>query len=793
MAKDLICGMYVDEGKTPFRTSRRGTSYFFCSSSCLDSFVAPEREFRRLKQMAAFSLTLGSVTLFFEYFYPTLVGSSEWNMPLFGIRMYYILFVLATLVQFVGGWKFYKGTRDAIKARQANMDSLIATGTSAAWVYSTIVTFAPGLLPATATGGPAVYFTESGLIIGFILLGGVMEHLVKGRASEAIRKLLDLQPKLATVVRDGREAEVPVEEVKEGDLVVVKPGAKVPVDGVVVRGSSAVDQSVVTGESMPVEKRVGDEVVGASVNRTGLLEVRATKVGADTTLAQIVRLVEEAIVSNTPIQRMADRVSAYFVPVVVAVAIGSFLLWYLVAGLAFPTAFVVLVSVLIVACPCALGIATPAALMIGAAKGAQNGILVKNGEVLEKARNLEVVIFDKTGTLTEGRPAVTDVVAVEPFDRGQVSRLAASAERGSEHPVGEAIVRAANESGLILSSAEEFEAVPGQGVRARIGGRRVELGNRTLMAGAGLDPARLETQARALEEAGKTVMFAAIDGRLAGLIAVADPVKETSSEAVRLLQAGGVEVVMLTGDNARTANAVARELGLTRVIADVRPAEKARVVGEIRKEGKLVAMVGDGINDAPALAASDVGIAIGSGTDIAKEAGGIVLLRDDARDVAHAIALSRRTVSKIRQNLFWAFAYNVGLIPVAAGALYLFGGPLLNPIFAAIAMALSSTTVTLNSMLLGKWSPQGAALGRPPPRRSARSRGKDQGDEMKTETQGGDETMFKKAGLVKDPICGMMVDPKRAAAKESHDGKEFYFCSTGCAATFRADPHKYAH
>ncbi len=705
MAKDIICGMYVDEAKSPFMAERRGTKYYFCSESCQITFQLPAREYRNLKVMTAFSLTLGSTTLFFEYFYPGLAGSNEWNMPVFGIRMYYILFVLATLVQFIGGWKFYKGTRDAILAKQANMDSLIATGTSAAWVYSTLVTFAPGLLPSVTTGGPEVYFTESGLIIGFILLGSVMEHIVKGRASEAIRQLLDLQPKKATVLEGGAEREVPIEELKVGDLLLVKPGEKVPVDGVVAEGYSAVDQSVVTGESIPVEKRAGDEVIGASVNKTGLLKVRATKVGADTTLAQIVKLVEEAIVSNTPIQRLADKVSSYFVPVVIAVAVGSFLAWYYIAGIPFAMAFVTLVSVLIIACPCALGLATPAALMIGAAKGAQAGILIKSGEYLEKAKNLKVVVFDKTGTLTKGEPSVTDVVTLGEVPEGEVVRLAASVEKGSEHPLGEAIVRKGGKLGVALGDPEGFEALPGLGVRAQVGALQVTLGNRKMMEQVGVDVAATEARVRALEEDGKTVMFVAVDGRLAGLIAVADTLKASAVEAVEMLKRQGIEVVMLTGDNERTARAVARKVGIERVVADVLPADKAKVIGDLKKEGRLVAMVGDGINDAPALASSDVGIAIGSGTDVAKEAGGIVLLRDDVRDVARAVELSKRTVAKIRQNLFWAFAYNVGLIPVAAGVLYVFGGPLLNPIFAAIAMAASSTTVTMNSMLLGRWKP----------------------------------------------------------------------------------------
>jgi Cu+-exporting ATPase len=706
MAKDIICGMYVDENKTPFKAERRGTKYYFCSESCLNTFLEPEKEFKRLKFMTAFSLSLGSITLFFEYFYPPLVGAESWNPNLIGLPLYVWLFFFATPVQFIGGWKFYKGTADAVKARQANMDSLIATGTSAAWLYSTLFTFFPGVFPAVIETGPMVYFTESGLIIGFILLGNVMEHIVKGRASEAVRKLLDLQPKMATVLRDGQEMEVPVEQVAVDDIVIVRPGERVPVDGIVVSGYSSVDQSVVTGESIPVEKEEGDEVIGASINKTGILRIRATKVGSDTTLAQIVRMVEEAIVSKTPIQRMADLVSSYFVPVVVLIAVGSFSVWYYIGGMPFAMAFIVLVSVLIVACPCALGIATPAALMIGAAKGAQNGVLIKSGEYLEKAKKVDAVIFDKTGTLTKGQPSLTDVISLHGFSEDEVLKLAAIAEIASEHPLGEAIVRGARDRELPLADPETFEAIPGHGVRATYEGHTILLGNRKLLDKEGVATGGVEAQLQRLEEDGKTAMLVAIDGKLAGIVAVADTLKESAFEAVAMLDSMGIEVVMLTGDNTRTANAIARKLGIRRVLAEVLPGDKAKVVKEFKEEGRMVAMVGDGINDAPALAASDVGIAIGSGTDIAKETGGIVLIKDDVRDVVVAIQLSKRTVRKIKQNLFWAFAYNVSLIPVAAGVLYLFGGPLLNPIFAAIAMATSSVTVTLNSMLLNRWTPE---------------------------------------------------------------------------------------
>jgi Cu+-exporting ATPase len=705
MAKDIICGMYVDERKTPFKASRHGVEYYFCSESCLKQFLAPEREYHTLKILTVFSLFLGGVTAAFEYLVPAVLGV-EHNFVWLGLPNYVWLFLFTTPVQFIAGWRFYRGTLDAVRARQANMDSLIAIGTTAAWSYSSLYTFLPQLLPVTVSPqGPSVYFTETGLIIGFIMLGRTMEHIVKGRASDAIRKLMDLQPRLARVLRDGREEDVPVEELAVDDVFIVRPGEKIPVDGVVVEGFSTVDQSMITGESIPVEKNVGDEVLGGTVNKSGVLKVRATRVGADTTLSKIVDMVQEAIVSQTPIQRLADVISSYFVPVVVTVAVAAFVFWYYVWGLPFSLSFIILISVLIIACPCALGIATPAAIMIGASKSAQHGVLIKSGEYLEKAHKLTILVLDKTGTLTKGEPSVTDVVAVSDGE-DSVLGLAASAEYGSEHPLGQAIVRHASARGLDVKPASFFEAIPGRGVKAVVDGKTVLVGSRRLMSGNGVpvDDGVEEIVGR-LENEGKTAMLVAADGRVAGVIAVADTLKENALEAVRKLKDMGLEVVMLTGDNRRTAQAIAKKLGVEKVLAEVLPADKARVVAELKREGKVVGMVGDGVNDAPALAASDVGFAIGSGTDIAKETGGIILMRDDVMDVVKAIVLSRKVLRKVKENLFWAFAYNVVLIPVAAGILYPSFGLLLNPILAAVAMAPSSITVTLNSMMLDWWSP----------------------------------------------------------------------------------------
>lgn len=694
MAKDPVCGMYVDEKKTTLITKQDGMDYFFCSKGCLNTFLKPQVEMRKLKQLTIFALILGTFTAFFEYLYPISPG----------IPNYVLLFLLATPVQFIAGWRFYLGSVDAIKARQANMDLLIAIGTSAAWLYSTLYTFQGILWPRFLQGvsaGTEVYFTESGLIIGFILLGKYMEHLVKGRASNAIRKLIDLQPKMAKVLRKGSEVEIPVEQIKVGDIIVVRPGEKIPVDGVIVDGSASIDESMLTGESMPVDKKKSDVVIGATINKSGMLKIKATKVGADTTLSQIVKMVQEAIAQRAPMQRLADVVSSYFVPLVVAVAIGAFLFWYYIVGLQFSIAFTILISVLIIACPCALGIATPAAIMIGAGKGAQNGILIKSGEYLEKARKIDTIIFDKTGTLTIGEPSVTDVIPLSGNER-DIIMLAATAEKGSEHPIGEAILNEARKRNVRISEPKNFNALSGYGVSASYKGKKILLGNKKLMEKNKIKLENIEESVSQLEEDGKTAVFLVVNRKLAGVIAVADTLKENSAEAVKKLESMGIEVIMITGDNPRTADAIARKVGIERVLADVLPQDKAKEIKKLQKEGRMVAMVGDGINDAPALAQADAGIAIGAGTDVAKETGGIVLIKNDLRDVVSSILLSKKTVRKMKENLFWAFFYNIGLIPIAAGLLYPYG-ILLNPIFAAIAMASSSITVVTNSLLLARY------------------------------------------------------------------------------------------
>ncbi len=562
-----------------------------------------------------------------------------------------------------------------------------------------------------------MYFETAAIIITLILVGKLLETRTKEKASSAVRKLMDLQPRMAKVIREGnREEEIPVEQVQEGDLLVIRPGERVPVDGVVIKGASSVDESAITGESIPVDKSMGSEVIGATINQSGLLAVKATKVGQDTVLSQIITLVENARMGKAPMQRMVDQVAKYFVPAVIAIAVGAGLGWYFAGGAGLTYSLLAFVSVIIIACPCALGIATPAALMMGAGKGAENGILFKGGEYLEIASKVNTVVFDKTGTLTEGKPSVTDIIDISRgIGENELLRLAAIAESGSEHPLGQAIVRKARESGLPVSNPESFEAVSGHGLRATYAGHTILIGNRKLMHENGIKvDARIDSILSRLEQEGKTATLVSIDSGLSGIIAMADTVKESAREAVDSLKNKmGIEVIMLTGDNERTAKAIASKLGIDRVIAQVLPQQKEEVIANLRSEDdRVVAMVGDGINDAPALARADLGIAIGSGTDVAKETGGIILIKGDVRDVATALELGKKTVSKIKQNLFWAFAYNTGLIPIAGGALVPFLGLSVFgwlPILAGAAMALSSVTVVGNSILLGRYRPRYAA------------------------------------------------------------------------------------
>lgn len=605
--------------------------------------------------------------------------------------------VILVIPALIAGRRFYTGGVKALVHLAPNMDSLIAIGTAAAVLYSLFSTVRVAMGDAEAVG--SLYFETAAVIIALILLGKTLEASSKGKTSLAIKRLMGLAPKTAVVIHDGTEEETPISEVEVGDLIRVRPGEKVPVDGEVVEGYTSVDESMLTGESIPVEKKTGDRVTGASINKNGSIIFRATEVGADTALARIVKLVEEAQGSKAPIARMADVVSGYFVPIVMAIAVLAGAAW-LISGQSFAFAMTIFTSVLVIACPCALGLATPTAIMVGTGRGAEHGILIKGGAALEETHRIRTVILDKTGTITNGRPVVTDISLADGITEEKLLSLAASAEKGSEHPLGEAIVEAASSRGLDVPDHTRFQALPGKGIDAEAGGRRVLLGNLALMEEKGVVLGSLAAAALAFADEGKTPMFAAVDGKAAGIIAVADVPKESSAEAIARMREMGLEVVMVTGDNERTARAIARKVGVDRVLANVLPEEKAAAVKRLQAEGRKVAMVGDGINDAAALAQADVGIAIGSGTDVAMESADIVLMRNDLSDVTAAVSLSRATIRNIRQNLFWAFCYNVLGIPIAAGLLHVFGGPLLNPMFAAAAMSLSSVSVVTNALRL---------------------------------------------------------------------------------------------
>jgi len=735
MAKDPVCGMFVEEKPDSIRYTMNGKEYFFCSTQCLNEFREPEKELKKLKIQVAISiaLTIPIVFLSLPHMLPVQFGHF---LPMDLMHnSSYIMLVLATPLQFWVGWRFYKGFWDGVKAKASNMDTLIAIGTSAAYLYSAAVTIGPELFPFKS-----VYFETAAVIITLILIGRLLETRTKEKASDAVRKLLDLQPHTAKVLRPTNspsgqileeETEIPIEEIKEGDVLIVRPGESIPTDGIIVEGASTLDESAITGESFPVDKSKADEVIGATMNKTGLLKIKASKVGQDTVLSQIVKLVEEARTGKAQMQRMVDQVAKYFVPAIVITAIGVGLGWYFVGNIGFTYSLLAFVSVMIIACPCALGIATPAALMMGSGKAAEHGILFKGGEYLEIASKVQTIVFDKTGTLTEGKPSVTDIYDIsEPrIGEKELLRLAAIAESGSEHPLGQAIVRKAKEDNLI-PNPEISEAISGHGLRAEYQDHIILVGTRQLMIDNRIPiPEKVESKLSELENMGKTAVLVTIDSKLSGILGLADTIKESAKKAVDALKSKGKEVIILTGDNERTAKHIATQLGINRVMAQVLPQQKEQVISKLKSEGKIVAMVGDGINDAPALARADLGIAIGSGTDVAKETGGIILIKGDVRDVAIALELGRKTVSKIKQNLFWAFAYNTGLIPIAGGALV----PLLGvgifgwlPMFAAVAMAMSSVTVVGNSILLGRYKPKlpptTAELQRPHARQTSHSK-----------------------------------------------------------------------
>ena len=652
--------------------------------------AARESEIRRQQRMFILSAVLSA---------PMLLGMIAHMVGITGKWVNVVMdpmvqWVLATPVQFIAGWQFYKDSYYTLRARSANMSVLVALGTSAAYFYSLAVILWDHLFEQQG-----VYFESSAVIITLVLLGKLLEARAKGRTSEAMRKLMELQAKTARVVRGGEQIDIPMEEVVVGDIVVVRPGEKIPVDGIIVEGSSSIDESMLTGESVPVDKTVGDEVIGATINKHGSFNFEARKVGAETTLAQIVKIVEEAQGSKAPIQRFADVISGRFVPAVIAAAVITFFAWWIWGDPGnFSRALINMTAVLVIACPCALGLATPTSIMVGTGKGAENGILFKGGEHLERAHKVNAVVLDKTGTITKGEPAVTDVIGVGGYSEDQVLQLAAVAERGSEHPLGQAIITGAEAKGLAQSEPENFAAIPGQGISATVDGHSVYLGNRRLMEEQGISTEELDEKVQRLESEGKTAMLLAVDGQLAGIVAVADTVKPTSRQAIEVLKSMGVDVYMLTGDNRRTAQAIAAQVGLDpqHVLAEVLPEEKAREVEKLQQRGLTVGMVGDGINDAPALATADVGFAIGTGTDVAIESGDVTLMQGDLQGIPAAIQLSRSTMRNIKQNLFWALVYNSLGIPVAA-----FG--FLSPILAGAAMAFSSVSVVSNALRLRRW------------------------------------------------------------------------------------------
>ncbi len=685
--RDPVCGMDVDT-ETALSAKIGDRTYYFCSQQCLDVYTAPERELKAMQRRVAVTLIgvvaalgLRLITLF------GLLAAAMYFDVVGGLQVInLIVLAVSTPVVWIAGFRIYKGAYLSLKNHNVNMDVLVSVGVLAGWLYGVISLFVPSAISASVS-----YLEIAIGILAFVLLGKYIEETIRRRSAASIRKLLELQPTMARVVKNGKESDIPIEQVQVGDTITVKPGEKIPIDGTVISGYSSVDEKLLTGESIPVEKTVGSEVIGATINKTGLLTIKATKLSDETALSQIVHLVEEAQASSAPAQKFADRVIKYFVPIIFTAAALSFIYWFIAAG--FTQAFLALLAVLLIACPCALGIATPTAILAGVGKGAEYGVLLRSGEFVEKARKLTTVVFDKTGTLTKGEPSVTDIKTYNAYTQQNVLQYAGSAEKGSEHPLAAAILAKAEKDGISISESGSFEAIPGRGVKCSVGGKKLLFGNRKLMQEQNVALGGLETDLALLESQGKTVMILAVDGDAAGLIAAMDTPKENAAQAIADLKEMNLEIAMLTGDNETTAKAIAKQLGISQVIANVLPWEKADEIKKLQAKGKVVAMVGDGINDAPALAQADIGIAIGSGTDIAKETGGIVLIRDDLRDVALAIELSKKTMRKIDTNLFWAFGYNVVMIPIAAAGL-------LNPMYAAGAMAISSITVVSNSALL---------------------------------------------------------------------------------------------
>ena len=714
--------------------------------------LARESEIRYYRNLFAFSLilTLPVTLTMFNVLTPLIPVWLDPNL---------LMFLLTTPIQFIGGYPFYKSSVRGLIHGKTNMDTLIMLGTTAAYVYSVVASF--------ILTGFMTFYDTSAMLITFILLGRWLEAMAKGRTSRAIRSLMDLQPTTATILRDGKELIVPAEDVEIGDVFVVRPGDRLPVDGEIVDGKSSVDESMITGESLPVKKEVGDQVVGGTINKNGSLKVRATKVGSDTALAQIIKLVEEAQTQKPPIQRRADAIAEVFVPVVLIISLATFSAWFVFGGVNWTIALRFTIAVLVAACPCALGLATPTAIMVGLGKGAQNGILIKTGAGLETIPQVDTVIFDKTGTLTIGEPSVTDLILASGADEKNTLSLVASAEKLSEHPLADAIVRHAQEKDVPILEATDFIAESGLGISAIVDGRSVLVGNNLFLDDNSVDTSELEPHVEMLEKQGKTTVFAAADGELLALLAISDPLKDSSADAIVKLKESGIDVWMITGDRERTARAISRSVGIENVMAQVLPADKAEQVKALQQSGHIVAFVGDGINDAVALAQADVGIALGSGTDVSVETGDIILVRDDLTDVVSGMELGRKTVSKIKQGFFWALIYNMILLPIAAGVFYPSTGLALRPEFAGLAMALSSVSVVTNALLLGRYKP---------------SRG--ESGEIELEDQVEPEIAI-------DPICKMDVETSTAELFSDYDGKTYYFCNPYCKSVFDENPEQY--
>jgi len=680
MAKDPICGMYVEEREDAIKSIRFGKTYYFCSESCKEQFEKPEKEFKTLKKKIIISWTLTIPVLFFTYF------------PIY-LFTKYIVFILATVVQFYSGSRFYRGTLDAIKNKIGNMDTLISLGTTVAWLFSTIVTFFPNIFLTKS-----IYFDTSTVIITLVLTGTYMEHLMKRRARDAVEKLISIQPDVAHVIIENRIQDVPVEKVKEGDIILVKPGEKFPTDSIIIEGITEVDESMITGESRPVIKKVGDEVIGGTLNRTGSVKIKAIRVGEDTTLSKIINIVEMASTERVPIQRLADVISSIFVPIVIIAGLSSFIFWYFIGKIGLTFSLLVLVSILIIACPCAMGIATPAALIVSSGRAASNGIIFKNGESIEKASKIDTIILDKTGTLTKGEPELGEIFTFN-YDEQFILKLAAIAEIHSEHPFGKAIL---NKFKGVIEFPEKFEYFPGLGVKVIYRGKRIIVGNKELIKSEKI-PFDKDDYIEKIEKNGGTALLVAYDQDMVGIISIYDNIKEGAEEAIRDLKLMNMDIYMVTGDNELVARIVANKLNIEKFYSNVKPEEKLKIIEDLQKKNRKVAMVGDGINDSPALAKADLGIAMGGGTDIAKETGDVIIINNDPKNIAKVFKLAKKTMSKIKQNLAWAFLYNIILIPIAGGLLIPFYGPEIYnilPFLAAIAMAFSSTTVVSNSLLL---------------------------------------------------------------------------------------------